>query len=171
MEERVLPGRRVLLRPAPSFRGGSGLACAAIPPAPPSDVFQNRGIRCYLRRGLRPLHPAWGVVARLHTVMLATIAPPWHCREIIPRLRCMRCNRKVSFFSRGFGLACAAIPPAPPSDVFRNRGTPPVTPGGGCAPCTPPGRMERRRFLHLPRQLLAEVPEPLGYGDVLGFRR
>ena len=31
-------GRMVLLRPAPWFRGGSGLAWAAIPPAPPSDV-------------------------------------------------------------------------------------------------------------------------------------
>ncbi len=39
----ALPGRRVLLWPAPSFSGGSGLACAAIPPAPPSDVFRNRG--------------------------------------------------------------------------------------------------------------------------------
>ena len=77
---------------------------------------------------------------------------------------------KISFFSRGFGLACAAIPPAPPSDVFQNRGTR-CTPGGGCAPCTLPGRMERRRFLHLPRQLLAEVPKALGDGDVLGLRR
>ena len=32
-----------LLRPAPSFNGGSGLARAAIPPAPPSNVFGNRG--------------------------------------------------------------------------------------------------------------------------------
>ena len=38
------------------------------------------------------------------------------------------------------GLACAAIPPAPPSNVFQDRGTPPVPvlpPAGGCAPaCT-----------------------------------
>ena len=35
------------------------------------------------------------------------------------------------------GLACAAIPPAPPSDVFQNRGTPPVPPAGAAppAPC------------------------------------
>ena len=42
------------------LRRRSGLACAAIPPAPPSDVFQNRGTPPYPRRGLRPLHPARG---------------------------------------------------------------------------------------------------------------
>ena len=57
----VLPGRMVLLWPAPSFNGGFGLACAAIPPAPPSNVFQDRGTPPVPRRGLRPLHPAWGM--------------------------------------------------------------------------------------------------------------
>ena len=36
--------------------------------------------------------------------------------------------------SGGVGLACAAIPPAPPSNVFGNRGTPPVPPAGAAAP-------------------------------------
>ena len=50
----AFPGRMVLLWPAPSFSGGTGLAsaalqrrvvlaCAAIPPVPPSDVFGYRG--------------------------------------------------------------------------------------------------------------------------------
>ena len=93
--------------------------------------FPEQGDSLYPRRGLRPLHPAWEVVARLHTVMLAMIAPPWHCREIILRLQRMQRNRKVSFFSRGSGLACAAIPPAPPSDVFQDREAPPVPRLGG----------------------------------------
>ncbi len=40
-------------------------------------------------------------------------------------------------YSGGSGLACAAIPPAPPSNVFRYRGTPPVPPAGAAppAPC------------------------------------
>ena len=59
----------------------------------------------------------------------------------------------------GVGLACAVAPPAPPSDVLRNRGTR-CTPGGGCAPCTPLGTASAsfftlalpaptRRFFHL----------------------
>ncbi len=47
--------------------------------------------------------------------------------------------------SKGSGLACAAIPPAPPSNVFGNRGTR-CTPGGGCAPCTLLGGGRRRCF-------------------------
>ena len=214
--------RMVLLWPAPSFRGGTGLACAAIPPAPPSDVFQNRGTPpvppagaappaprlghgwscCGLRPPSgegpvwpaplsRPLHPPTFSRTGGHAVPPAGAAPPAPClgggREVAHRDAGHDCasvalsrdyttiathatQSKVSFFSRGFGLACAAIPPAPPSDVFQNRGTR-CTPGGGCAPCTLPGRMERRRFLHLPRQLLAEVPKALGDGDVLGLRR
>jgi len=41
--------------------------------------------------------------------------------------------------SGGSGVACAAIPPAPPSNVVRNRGTR-CTPGGGCAPAPRLGR-------------------------------
>ena len=85
-------GRAGLLWPAPPFRGWSGLACAATPPAPPTDVFQNRGTppgppaehwvlpapsfgrrvrsspgiagdTLYSRWGRSPLHPAWGTAA------------------------------------------------------------------------------------------------------------
>ena len=47
-------GRMVLLRPAPSYSRGTGLACAAIPPAPPSNVFENRGTRCTPGGGAAP---------------------------------------------------------------------------------------------------------------------
>ena len=42
--------------------------------------------------------------------------------------------------SLAYGLAEAALPPAPPSNVFGNRGTR-CTPDEGCAPCTLLGRM------------------------------
>ncbi len=48
------PGRRVLLWPTPSFGGGSGLACAASPPTPPSDVFRDRATRCPPSGGCAP---------------------------------------------------------------------------------------------------------------------
>ena len=65
----------------------------------------------------------------------------------------------VSSFSRGSVLACAAIPPAPPSDVFQNRGTPPVPPAGAAPPAPRSGNgggvvfspSASERFLTLPR--------------------
>ena len=40
------------------------MACAAISPAPPSDVFEySGGLPLYPRLGLRPLPPAWGTEA------------------------------------------------------------------------------------------------------------
>ena len=56
----VLPGRMVLLWPAPSFNGGFGLACAAIPPAPPSNVFQDRGTPPVPPAGAAPPAPCLG---------------------------------------------------------------------------------------------------------------
>ena len=44
-------------------------------------------------------------------------------------------------------VADAVVPPSPPSNVFRNRGTR-CTPGGGCAPCTLLGEW-RWRILRL----------------------
>ena len=40
----AFPGRMVLLWPAPSYSRGTGLACAAIPPAPPSNVLWTGGL-------------------------------------------------------------------------------------------------------------------------------
>ncbi len=64
-------GRMVLSWRAPSIRGGSGLAGALhqrrvwlggrhCPTGPPSNVLGTGGLPLYPRRGLRPLHPAWG---------------------------------------------------------------------------------------------------------------
>ena len=39
---------------------GSGLACAVVPPAHPPTFLETGGLPLYPRRGLRPLHPAWG---------------------------------------------------------------------------------------------------------------
>ena len=52
---------------APSISGGSGLACAVVPPAQPPTFLETGGLPLYPRRGLRPLHLAGdgvGVVFR-----------------------------------------------------------------------------------------------------------
>ncbi len=79
LQEGAPPGRRVLLWPAPSFNGGSGLACAAIPPAPPSNVFRNRGTPPVPPAGAAPLHPAWGRDERGLMARRPAILPalPW----------------------------------------------------------------------------------------------
>ena len=51
-------GNGVLIWLAPSFSGGTGLACAVVPPAHP-PTFWKQGDTLYPRWGLRPLHPAW----------------------------------------------------------------------------------------------------------------
>ncbi len=166
----------------PMGKDGFGLACAAIPPAPPSDVFRNRGTRCTPRRGLRPLHPAGGTGVLLWrapsfsggTGLAGAVVPPAHPPTFLgtgghavpPGGGCALCTLlggggelphlplrtggrtrcacwtgglvvACALLQRGVGLACAVVPPAPPSDVFRNRGTPPVPPAGAAppAPC------------------------------------
>ena len=47
-------GRMVLSWPAPRFGGGSGLACAVVPPAHPPTFLETGGLPLYPRRGLRP---------------------------------------------------------------------------------------------------------------------
>ena len=69
----------------------------------------------------------------------------------------------ASSFNGGSGLACAAIPPAPPSNVFGYRGTR-CTPGGGCAPCTPRGVGRELALAH--RDACQPAPG-YGYGDSL----
>ena len=54
--------------------------------------------------------------------------------------------------SEGSGLACAAIPPAPPSDVFQNRGTPPVPPAGAAPPAPLLGGRGGASFFTLARR-------------------
>ena len=126
------------------------MADAVVPPGPPSNVFGYRGTRCtpggnpwfpapsferqarpslgiagdslYPGGGGAPLHPAWG------TGVLLWLAPS---------------------FSGGIGLACAVVPPGPPSNVFGYRGTPPAPPGGALGSLHPPlrGRRDRRSEL------------------------
>ena len=48
------------LAPSPSISEGSGLACAVVPPAHPPTFLGTGGLPLYPRRGLCPLHPAWG---------------------------------------------------------------------------------------------------------------
>ena len=53
-----LPSAEGLAWPAPSFTGGFVLAYAAVPPTPPSDVFQNRGTSpCTPGGGCAPCTP------------------------------------------------------------------------------------------------------------------
>ena len=58
-------GGMVLLWPAPSLGGGSGLACAVIPPAPPSNVLGYRGTRPVPPEGAAPPAPRAASVASL----------------------------------------------------------------------------------------------------------
>ena len=107
-----------------TWTGGLVAACALLegrvrlgvrryPTGPPSDVLRYRGTPPDPRRGLRPLHPCLG--------------------------------------NGGVAVACALIrrrdwlglrrcPTCPPSNVFGNRGTPPVTPGGNRGSLHPPLR-------------------------------
>ena len=48
-------------------------------------------------------------------------------------------------------LGLRRCPTGPPSNVFGYRGTPPCTPGGGCAPCTLLEGTEGASFAHLAR--------------------
>ncbi len=63
----------------PSFSGKFGLASAAIPPAPPSNVFGYRGAPPVPPTGAAPLHPAWGRDERGLMARRPAIPPalPW----------------------------------------------------------------------------------------------
>ncbi len=127
---------------APSISGGIGLACAAIPPAPPSDVFGNRGTPPVPPAGAAPPAPRLGVVASLGWRVWALPGLPLGTGEgqDAPVGRVVLLWRAPSI-SGGIGLACAVhqrgewlgvrrCPTGPPSNVFGNRGTPPVPPAG-----------------------------------------
>ena len=114
----------VLSWPAPSFSEGSGLACAVVPPAHPPTFLETGGLPLYPRRGLRPLHPAWGTEGRLliwrvqtlpslpPTTGVGTEQPP------APRLRDGGSVVACALLQWG-DLGRAGIPPAP--DVFLGR--------------------------------------------------
>ncbi len=53
----VLPGRMVLLWPASSFSGGSGLACAVVPPAHPPTFLEQGDSPCTPGGGCAPCTP------------------------------------------------------------------------------------------------------------------
>ena len=73
----ALPGRMVLLWRAPSISGGSDLACAAIPPAPPSNVFGNRGTPPVPPAGTKgSLHPPLGDRRDLRSALRGTRCTP-----------------------------------------------------------------------------------------------
>ena len=134
------------LAPVPAFLGGScPLGCSLSAPATGGcSVFS---LQCSMyaagseeeKRAGCPLHG--DIIAQLFVFCKGRLAGGLGLR------------RPPADGDGGFVLACALdqgrvwlggrrCPTCPPSNVFRNRGTPPCTPGGGCAPCTPLG--ERR---------------------------
>ena len=147
----------------PMGTDGLVLACAAIPPAPSSNVFRNRGTPPVPRRGLRPLHPAWRAEGERMLTLLQWrgerfLGCPLHSGVGMGGLPRVRGQGQ----EWGLMVANAIIPPSPASNVFWYRGTR-CTPGGGAAPCTllgggrfltlEPGRAKHspapmRRFLH-----------------------
>ena len=68
-----------------------------------------------------------------------------------------------ALFQRGDWLGVRCCPTGPPSNVFRNRGTPPVPPAG-LRPCTLLG--ERRRLLTGRVGALPDLPSYLGGGRI-----
>ena len=84
---------------APSISEGSGLACAVVPPAHPPTFLGTGGLPLYPRRGLRPLHPAWGT-----RVLSLDVRPP----STVGRL----------------ARTCAVVPPAPPGTAVGYRSSP-----------------------------------------------
>ena len=198
----ALPGRMVLSWRAPSISGGSGLACAVVPPAHPPTFLETGGHAVPRGGGAAPPAPRLGNGRALPHLPLSTgggtrcacwtgglvvacallqrgvglacaVVPPAHPPTFLetgglavppagaappaPRLgnggalphlplstggrtRCACWTGGLvvacALLQRGVGLACAVVPPAPPSNVFRNRGDTPCTPCGGCAPCT-----------------------------------
>ena len=108
---------------------GVGLACAVVPPAHPPTFLETGGTRC-TPGGAAPPAPRLGNGGALPHLPLSTGG----------RTRCACWTGGLvvacALLQRGVGLACAVVPPAPPSNVFRNRGDTPCTPCGGCAPCT-----------------------------------
>ena len=85
------------------------MACAVVPPGPPSNVFGNRGTPPVPPAGAAPPAPCLGVG------VLFWPAPS---------------------FSGGFGLACAVVPPAHPPTSLETGGLPLYPRRGGAAPCT-----------------------------------
>ena len=118
----TLPRRRALYWRASSFSGGSGLACVTIPPAPPSDVFQDRGTPPVPPAGAAPPAPRLGK-------RRGFASSPWHVRTLpsLPRVQ------GQGHWEGGLVVAGAVVPPSSPSNVFGIQGTR-CTPGGGCAP-------------------------------------
>ena len=88
------------------------MACAVVPPAHPPTFLETGGLPLYPRRGLRPLHPAWGTGV-------------WF--------------RLALSFSGGIGLACAVVPPAHPPTLLETGG-PPLYPRRGLRPLQPPSQ-------------------------------
>ena len=120
-------GTGVLLWRAPSFSGGTGLAGAVVPPAHPPT---------FLGTGGHAVPPGGGCA--LCTLLGGGGELPHLPLRTGGRTRCACWTGGLvvacALLQRGVGLACAVVPPAPPSDVFRNRGTPPVPPAGAQPP-------------------------------------
>ena len=120
--------------------------------------WKQGGLPLYPRRGLRPLHPAWGRAAAFSRLARRNASWPGDGTPFLafpeyegrdrgdPGGGCAPCT---PLGERGFDLACALLqrgvcfgqrrcPTCPPSNVLETGGLP-LYPGGGCAPCTPLG--------------------------------
>ena len=153
--------------------GGLGWACAVVPPAHPPTLLETGGLPLYPRRGLRPLHPAWGTGALAFARMarwgpLPNLAHTWgqgqrHPRGVLergmgPLRRAIQRGHRADIAQSSAVVArswprqplgrgvMACSPPAPPSDVCQKRGTR-CTPGGSCARCPLRGERRQRRLL------------------------
>ena len=132
-------GTGVLLRLAPSFSGGIGLACAVVPPAHP-PTFLETGDSPVPPAGAAPPAPCLGAVASLRwrAGCFLTCAP---CPLLGERGFCYGLRPPSA---EGLGWR-APLSHRPTLQRFWKQGDSRCTPGGGCAPCTPL-LIPRRRF-------------------------
>ncbi len=124
----ALPGRKVLVWPAPSFSGGSGLASAVVPPAHPPTFWKQGDSPCTPRRE-----------PRVPCTLLgdgSAVSSPSPGAGAGTRCACWTDGLVVAcaVLQRGDWLGVRRCPTGPPSNVFRNRGTPPVPPAGAAPP-------------------------------------
>ncbi len=166
-------GRMVLSWRAPSISGGSGLACAVVPPAHPPPFLETGGHPLLPPAGAAPPAPSlerqvrrsqgkrgWNPLPSLPpSTRAGTEAPPGGLGEgdgTVAKRDPARSQRGHSPVKRGHSAVIAPTAVRPRCDG--------LFPGGGCVPCTPFGGDERAAFSPWRVGTLLSLPPGAGAG-------